>query len=161
MSPADLIRELELTPHPEGGYFRETYRAPQHDPQGRAAATLIYFLLLQGQVSKLHRIDADESWHLYLGGPLLIHELDPAMPQAPPRTTVLGRELARGERPQHVVPAGCWFGAELAPGAQFALVGCGVAPAFEFAKFELATRDGMLAHFSDAAAPLILRLTAV
>jgi len=161
MSPSDLIRDLDLAPHPEGGYFRETYRAAHQDAQGRAASTLIYFLLLPGQVSKLHRIDADESWHLYLGGPLLIHELDPAMPQAPPRTTLLGRELARGERPQHVVPAGCWFGAELAPGAEFALVGCGVAPAFEFTKFELATRAAMLARFGGAAAPLILRLTAV
>jgi predicted cupin superfamily sugar epimerase len=159
MSPSDLIRDLDLAPHPEGGYFRETYRAAQQDAQGRAASTLIYFLLLPGQVSKLHRIDADESWHLYLGGPLLIHELDPATPQAPPRTTRLGRELARGERPQHVVPAGCWFGAELAPGEGFALVGCGVAPAFDFARFELATREDMLARFSGAAAPLILRLT--
>lgn len=158
MLPSDLIRSLDLAPHPEGGYFRETYRAACVDAHGRAAATLIYFLLLRDQVSKLHRIDADESWHLYLGGPLLIHELDAAVPQTPPCTTVLGHELARGERPQHVVAAGRWFGAELAPAAEFALVGCGVAPAFEFAHFELASREAMLARFGGAS-ELIQRLT--
>ena len=86
-TPQDLIRELGLAPHPEGG-----------------------------QLSKLHRIDADEGWHLYLGGPLLIHELDDRLPDAPATTTGLGPDVARGERPQHVVPAGRWFGAELAPG---------------------------------------------
>jgi predicted cupin superfamily sugar epimerase len=156
VSPADLIQTLQLSPHPEGGYFRETWRAAQLDAAGRAASTLIYFLLLQGQVSKLNRIDADESWHLYLGGPLLIHELDPATAAA--RTTVLGRALERGERPQHVVPAGCWFGAEPAPGAPFALVGCAVAPGFEFDHFELAQRGQLLPRF-ESARPLIERLT--
>lgn len=157
-TPQDLIRELALEPHPEGGYFRETYRAESHDASGRAASTLIYFLLLRGQVSKLHRIDADEGWHLYLGGPLLIHELDERAPDAPPRVTPLGLDLMHGERPQHVVMAGRWFGAELAPTAEFALVGCSVAPAFEFAKFELAARAALRTRFT-AAAALIDRLT--
>jgi uncharacterized protein len=109
-------------------------------------------------VSKLHRIDADEGWHLYRGGPLWIHELDETQPDQPPRMTVLGTEMSRGERPQHVVPAGRWFGAELAPQAEFALVGCSVAPAFEFAKFELADRSKLQSRFSGAAA-LIERLT--
>ena len=156
MLPVDLIQTLQLAPHPEGGWFRETYRAAQQDAAGRAASTLIYFLLLPGQVSKLHRIDADESWHLYLGGPLLIHELDPATAAA--RTTVLGSALERAERPQHVVPAGCWFGAEPAPGAPFALVGCAVAPGFEFDHFELAQRGQLLPRF-ESARPLIERLT--
>lgn len=156
--PEALIRALDLAPHPEGGWFRETYRAAHCDATGRAASTLIYFLLARGQVSKLHRIDADEGWHLYLGGPLLIHELDEAMPDAPPHTTVLGTDLLRGERPQHVVPGGRWFGAELVPGAEFALVGCSVAPAFEFAHFELGARDALQQRFRSAAA-LVARLT--
>lgn len=157
-TPQDLILELGLAPHPEGGFFRETYRATSCDASGRAASTLIYFLLLRGQVSKLHRIDADEGWHLYLGGPLLIHEIDDRLADAPATTTKLGPDVARGERPQHVVPAGRWFGAELAPGAAFALVGCSVAPAFEFAKFELADPIVLRSRFPGAAA-LIDRLT--
>jgi hypothetical protein len=156
--PDLLIRTLGLEPHPEGGWFRETYRAAQRDAGGRAASTLIYFLLRRGQVSKLHRIDADEGWHLYQGGPLLIHELDRTQPEAPPRSTRLGTDVARGERPQYLVPAGRWFGAELAPEAAFALVGCSVAPAFEFARFELARRDALQQQFRGAAA-LIERLT--
>jgi hypothetical protein len=156
VSPADLIQTLQLSPHPEGGWFRETYRAAQQDAAGRAASTLIYFLLLPGQVSKLHRIDADESWHLYLGGPLLIHELVTETGAA--QTTVLGRALEHGEQPQHVVPAGRWFGAVLAPGASFALVGCVVAPGFEFDRFELARREQLLPRFA-AVTGLIERLT--
>lgn len=156
--PQDLIRELGLTPHPEGGFFRETYRAEHCDAGGRSASTLIYFLLLRGQVSKLHRIDADEGWHLYLGGPLWVHELDEGAPDAPPTSTTLGTDVSRGERPQHVVRAGRWFGAELAPQAEFALVGCSVAPAFEFSRFELAERATLRARFTGAAA-LIERLT--
>ena len=157
-TPQDLIRELRLEPHPEGGYFRETYRAATCDASGRAASTLIYFLLLRGQVSRLHRIDADEGWHLYLGGPLLIHELDERAPAAPPQTTMLGADVALGQRPQHIVMAGRWFGAELAPQADFALVGCSVAPAFEFGNFELADRAALQPRFTGAAA-LIERLT--
>lgn len=153
-----LVRELDLRPHPEGGYYRETYRAVQLGADGRAVSTMIYFLLPQGQVSRLHRIDADEAWHLYLGGPLEIYELDERDPLAPPRITTLGTGLARGERPQHLVPAGRWFGAEPAPGAAFALVGCTVAPGFEFAQFELADRARLSALFPDARA-LIKRLT--
>lgn len=153
-----LVRELDLRPHPEGGYYRETYRAAHVGADGRAASTMIYFLLPKGQVSRLHRIDADEGWHLYLGGPLEIYELDPHEPDAPPRITTLGTNLARGERPQHVVPAGRWFGAEPAPGADFALVGCTVAPGFEFARLELGDRTRLSALFPDVRA-LIKRLT--
>jgi hypothetical protein len=158
LPPIDLVRELGLQPHPEGGYFRETYRAAAHDANGRAASTLIYFLLLRGQVSRLHRIDADEGWHLYLGGPLLIHELDESAPDAPPVTTRLGVRIDAGERPQHVVRTGRWFGAELADEAEFALVGCSVAPGFEFAHFELAERARLLRACPGGAA-LIERLT--
>ena len=157
-SVAELVRALQLEPHPEGGYFRETYRSSRVDARGRSASTLIYFLLAAGQVSKLHRIDADEGWHLYLGGPLEIYELDDDEPEAAPRVTTLGRDVNNGQRPQHVVPAGRWFGAAPAAGALYALVGCSVAPAFEFRAFELAERSRMLERFP-AHRDLVLRLT--
>lgn len=147
---AALVEALDLVPHPEGGWYRETYRAAARDAQGRAASTAIYFLLADGQVSRLHRIDADEGWHLYLGGPLYIHEIDPARPGAPATVTRLGTDLNAGERPQHLVPAGRWFGASLAVGARYALVGCTVAPGFDFACFELGDRDALLQAFPQA-----------
>jgi hypothetical protein len=153
-----LIRTLDLQPHPEGGYFRETYRTATRRPGERAASTLIYFLLPQGHVSRLHRIDADESWHLYLGGPLEIFEFDESDPTTAPSVTALGTRLDRGERPQHVVPAGRWFGAAPSADTPYALVGCGVAPGFEFSKFELAERTALLERFP-AARDLVLRLT--
>jgi hypothetical protein len=153
-----LVRALALEPHPEGGYFRETYRSGRLDAGGRAAATMIYYLLPQGQVSRLHRIDADEGWHLYLGGPLEIFEFDQRDPGAGPRITVLGRNLVQGECPQHLVPAGRWFGAALRPGVPYALVGCTVAPGFEFSSFELGSRVELGARFP-AALELIRRLT--
>jgi len=153
-----LVRQLDLKPHPEGGYYRETYRAAPVGADGRAASTMIYFLLPKGQVSRLHRIDADEGWHLYLGGPLEIYELDEREPDEPPRITTLGTNLDRGERPQHVVLAGRWFGAEPAPEAAYALVGCTVAPGFDFARFELGDRTRLSALFPDVRA-LIKRLT--
>jgi predicted cupin superfamily sugar epimerase len=145
-----LIRTLDLRPHPEGGYFRETYRSASRDADGRCAATMIYFLLTRGQVSRFHRIDADEGWHLYLGGPLEIYELDEEQPEASPRVTVLGTRMESGEQPQHLVPAGRWFGASLARGVSYALVGCTVAPGFEFSAFELGDRDVLAARFPRA-----------
>lgn len=154
---ADLVRDLHLLPHPEGGFFRETYRAAQRLDSGRAVATTIYFLLPAGQVSRLHRIDADEGWHHYLGGTLEIFELDEADPSRQ-HVTRLGKDLRNGEVPQHVVPAGRWFGAAPAPAAPYALVGCTVAPGFEFARFELGDRARLLAQFP-AAASTVQRLT--
>lgn len=154
-----LIRELRLDAHPEGGFFRETWRSSVVDARGRAAGTLIYFLLPQGHVSRLHRIDADEGWHLYSGGPLEIYEFDEADPGDALRVTTLGTDLARGERPQHVVPAGRWFGAACATGTDYALVGCSVAPGFEFARFELGNRSELETRFAQHRA-LIRRLTA-
>lgn len=153
-----LIRELSLLPHPEGGFYRETYRSPTLDDRGRPAATMIYFLLVQGHVSRLHRLDADEGWHLYLGGPLDIYELDEHDADSALRITTLGTDLARGERPQHIVPAGRWFGAAPAARAAYALVGCSVAPGFDFAKFELGERSSLTERFPSAR-ELIHRLT--
>ena len=153
-----LIRELGLAPHPEGGWFRETYRSAQLDPHGRAASTLIYFLLARGQHSRLHRIDADEGWHLYRGGPLEIFELDDTSRGGSLNVMRLGVDIEHGERPPHVVPAGRWFGAALPDGIDYALVGCSVAPGFEFSCFELAERRDLLARFP-AHRALIERLT--
>jgi hypothetical protein len=101
-------------------------------------------LLEAGQCSRLHRIQADEVWHFYTGDPLLVVEIDPA---GQLKTTALGGVAAEGALYQHVVPAGAWFGATLAEGGRFALVGCTVAPGFDFADFELADRAALLAEY--------------
>ncbi len=149
----DIVRQLGLQPHPEGGYFRETYRASESIPaQGldrryggsRAASTAIYYLLEAGQRSALHRLRSDEIFHFYAGDPLRIIEITP---DGRLTETLLGADLAAGGIPQHVIPAGAWFGALPAEGGRFALVGCTVAPGFDFADFELAETVALLAAF--------------
>jgi predicted cupin superfamily sugar epimerase len=128
-----IIDMLGLRPHPEGGHFTETFRdAPGSD--GRAASTAIYFLLARGERSHWHRVDASEAWHFYAGDPLTLEiaEIDSVRP----REVVLGNDLEAGARPQFVVPAGHWQAAQT-QGA-WSLVGCTVAPGFEFSGFELA-----------------------
>lgn len=157
LSAADLIAQLKLEPHPEGGFYRETYRAPvlisegelaPHFKGARAFSTAIYFLIPAGGRSRLHRIKSDEIWHFYAGDPLKIVEITP---NGVLKETKLGLNLAQSEIPQYMVSAGHWFGAE-ATGENFTLVGCTVAPGFEFADFELAERDRMLKEFPRAAA---------
>lgn len=153
----ELIAAYKLIPHPEGGYFAESYRAAQSvaTPRGdRPASTAIYFLLPAGTKSRLHRIKSDEVWHFYLGGPLRIVEISP---DGTTRETILGPDLAAGHKLQHVVPAGAWFGAYPEPNTPYALVGCTVAPGFDFQDFELAEREALLKAYP-AAAPLIERL---
>lgn len=149
-----LIEALGLIPHPERGFYAETYRAgtrvsaASHGGE-RSASTAIYFLITAEQpVTSLHRLKSDEVFHLYEGGPLEIVRLF-----ADGRSDVarLGLDLAAGERPQVVVPAGTWFGTELAAGASHCLVGCTVAPGFEFADFELAEGPELAARFPAAA----------
>ena len=121
------VQQLGLTAHPEGGWFRETYRAVQTievNGQSRSASTGIYFLLESGQVSHLHRIDADELWHHYEGHCLRIHVFD-AQGYRALRLGPLGDGDAH---PQHWVPAGAWFGAEVVGADGHTLVGCTVAP---------------------------------
>jgi predicted cupin superfamily sugar epimerase len=130
---ADIIRRLDLKPHPEGGHYRETFRDPRTDAAGRAASTLIYFLLDVGEVSEWHRIDAVEVWHYYAGAPLVL-TVSPNGHDAEARH--LGPDLDAGQVPQLVVPAGAWQTAT-SLGA-WTLVGCSVAPGFSFAHFELA-----------------------
>jgi predicted cupin superfamily sugar epimerase len=158
------IRTLGLTPHPEGGFFRETYRADEgiasaHLPArfagDRPFATAIYFLLEGRQTSRLHRLRSDEVWHFHVGGPLVV---DSIAPDGAATRAVLGAAVEAGQVFQHVVPAGHWFGAALERAESYALVGCTVAPGFDFAELELAHRDALVAQFPHHRA-LIERLT--
>lgn len=146
LAPSELIDLLHLIPHPEGGHYRETYRASEqvNTPRGpRAASTAILFLLAAGERSCWHRIASDEAWHHHGGDGLVIHELDQ---EGTARSTLLGLELSTGQRPQHVVPAGSWFAAEPLPGSSWSLVSCTVAPGFDFADFELASQVQLDPH---------------
>lgn len=129
----EVVRRMELKPHPEGGFYRETYRDPATSAEGRAVSTAIYYLLGLGDVSEWHRVDAAEVWHYYAGAPLVI-TLSPNGHDAEARR--LGPDLLRGQAPQIVVPAG-WWQTATSLGA-WTLVGCTVAPGFDFAGFELA-----------------------
>jgi len=132
LSAADVIRLLGLAPHPEGGHYRETFRDAATDGSGRAASTAIYFLLAAGEVSRWHRVDAAEGWHWHAGASLVL-----MIAEAGRRREVrLGTDLVGGERPQAMVPAGAWQ--QAASLGAWTLVGCTVAPGFEFAGFELA-----------------------
>ncbi|REE17202.1 hypothetical protein B0G71_0142 [Paraburkholderia sp. BL27I4N3] len=159
----ELIRRLELKPHPEGGFFSETYRSVERvirdkesgSAHTRSASTAIYYLLCDGAHSAWHRIKSDEVWHFYAGEPLLVHVLDEMGALV---THKLGNALTHADAVfQAVVPAGLWFAAECADPAAFALAGCTVAPGFEFSEFELADVDALKARHSQHAA-LIARL---
>ncbi len=132
MDAEDVITLLELMPHPEGGHYREMFRDPPADG-GRGAVTSIYYLLRASEVSAWHRIDAVEIWHHYAGAAL---KLTVAAEDRTAKTHRLGQDLAAGERPQAVVPANAWQMARSL--GEWSLVGCTVAPAFDFEGFELA-----------------------
>jgi len=147
------IEKLQLIRHIEGGSYSSTYTAglvlPKEQlPEGfhgpRPASTAIYFLLDKNQFSAMHRIAADEVWHFYYGGPLQVYEID-----ASGQLTIhlLGNNPANNESFQCVVKAGSWFGAVPAPGTEYALVGCTVAPGFHFDDFELAERTALLQQY--------------
>jgi predicted cupin superfamily sugar epimerase len=152
LTAEDVIRLLDLKPHPEGGYFRETFRDARAVEGKRSASTAIYFLLARAQRSHWHRVDAAEIWHWHAGAPLALEIAQASTPQitqviAPEAAAViahaarverivLGSDLAAGERPQAIVPAQAWQAAQSL--GDWTLVGCTVAPGFEFAAFELA-----------------------
>ena len=156
------IRTLSLLPHPEGGWFRETFRSAERVPGSalparfggeRSLSTSILYLLAAGEHSRFHRLQADELWWhhggQHGGGAMRLHLLGAGG----------ARQIELGSiAPQVVIPHGTWFAAEPAPGAAFALVGCGVSPGFEFADFELAQRDALLAEHP-AQRDLVLRFT--
>lgn len=159
-----LIAKLKLQPHPEGGWYRETYRAAESLPQNalpgrfdgrRSLATAIYFLLNSESFSALHRIKSDEQWHFYSGSSLTVHVIHPDGRYA---LIKLGKNLAQGETFQAVVPHGCWFGATVDTPDSYVLVGCSVAPGFDFADFEMADRESLSKEFPQHAT-LIARLT--
>lgn len=132
-----LIERLDLAPHPEGGWYKETWRAPHADGQ-RPASTAIHFLLERGQRSHWHRVDADEIWLWHAGDPLRLHLA--ARDAGPTRTVIMGPRIGYGHSMQEVVPAGYWQAADPDPTgpAGYALVSCVVAPGFDFGGFELA-----------------------
>ena len=133
LTAAEIVRLLDLKPHPEGGHFRETFRDTRIVETNRAASTAIYFLLARGERSHWHRIDAAEVFHWYAGAPL---RLEIAPESGARQRVTLGSNLAAGERPQAVVPAHTWQAGESL--GDWTLVGCTVAPGFELATFELA-----------------------
>jgi uncharacterized protein len=153
-SAAYWVEKYQMQAHPEGGYFTETYRAAGQIPQAalpeafagdRSFSTAIYFLLEGHHFSALHRIQADELWHFYAGDPLEVFVIYPDSGRL--EIIRLGPDPEAGEVFQAMVPAGTWFGSKPAAGAAYSLVGCTVAPGFDFADFELAERNTLLGEF--------------
>ena len=151
---AELISLYRLQPHPEGGFFNETYRsigvykgllAPFKGE--RSYSTAIVFLIPKNVTSALHRIASDEVWHFYLGGPLTLIQITP---QGQVETITLGADVLKGQLLQHVVPAGHWFGACSVDGSDYSFVGCTVSPGFDFADFEMGKREDLLRMFPGA-----------
>lgn len=150
------IEKLHLLPHPEGGHFRETYRArevivkdalPKRFKGDRVFSTCIYYLLNRQEYSAFHAIKQDEIWHFYEGSSLTIHIIDRGGNYS---AVKLGRDLESGEAPQAVVRAGCWFAAAVNNIDGYALVGCcTVAPGFDFADFEMADRNTMIERYPE------------
>jgi hypothetical protein len=160
----NIIRTLQLNPHPEGGYFRETYRSEaviSREELGvkfsgkRNFSTCIYFLLTSESFSAFHRIVQDEAWHFYDGSPLSLHMISPGGEYS---SVIIGRNFEKGEVPQFVVPGGTWFAAEVAREDSFALLGCTVSPGFDFGDFELGGRKELMELFPDLR-EIILRMS--
>lgn len=149
---AFYIKYLDLKPHPEGGYYKETYRSDGIIPataltkilSERVYSTAIYYLLEQRAFSAFHRIKSDECWHYYAGDTLLIHVFHN---DGVYDCIQLGSAIDKGETLQYVVPANTWFSAECAPKGRFILTGCTVAPGFDFADFEMADKHQLLKQF--------------
>jgi len=147
------IDRLRLSPHPEGGYFRQTYRAaleietealPRAFAGSRAVSTAIYFLLDGDNFSAFHRLKSDEMWHFYAGGALVLEVIDARGERS---SILLGGDPEAGEVFQAVVKAGCWFGSRVRDAGTFALVGCTVAPGFDFADFEMGKREELVREY--------------
>lgn len=146
---SNYIETLQLEPHPEGGYFKETYRSElqyiQKDlPTKRNISTGIYFLITKGNFSAFHRIKSDEMWHFYDGDPLLVHIIHP---NGKYEVLKVGLNMQNNEKPQGVVPAGAWFASETL--GDFSLVGCTVAPGFDFEDFKLGQASHLEAEFPE------------
>jgi len=156
MNAQEIISHYGMRPHPEGGFFRRTYEAPQtlsaeEMPCGftgpRPVSTAILFLLEQGQYSRLHRIRQDELWHFHLGGPLRLACIDT---HGHPREVLLGPDILAGQHVQFPIPGGCWFGATPAPGSPFTLVSCTVAPGFAMEDLHFASAEELTQRYPSA-----------
>lgn len=161
LTATQIIDQLQLKPHPEGGFFSETFRAPPlpialPERGERSASTAIYFLLRAADFSALHVVSSDEVWHHYCGDALELHCFDASQRH---RRVLLGAGLLAGERPQHVVQSGELQGARVSPGPHgFALCGCTVAPGFDFADFRMPVRAELQALLPEHA-ELVMELT--
>lgn len=153
LTALQLIRQYNLQPHPEGGWYKETYRSNEHIPAGvlparfngeRAFSTAIYFLLERGNFSAFHRIKSDECWHFYAGDPLLIYIFQP---DGALTVVQLGQDISAGQVFQFTVPANCWFASQPAEKSRFCFAGCTVAPGFDFSDFEMADSNALTALF--------------
>lgn len=154
MSTAEqLVSYYNLQPHPEGGWYTQTYKSKEYIVAGslperfagdRPFSTAIYFLLKQGNFSAFHRIKSDECWHFYEGGPLEVFML---LPDGKLDIVTLGNDISKDQYYQFVVPAGCWFASRAAAGSQYSFVGCTVAPGFDFDDFELADANKLVSEF--------------
>lgn len=149
----ELINNLNLQPHPEGGYFKEVYRSQEFISENelgdlyrgnRNYCTSIYFLITSDQFSSFHRIKQDEIWHFYDGSPLKLHVITP---EGEHSEHLIGRDIANGEVPQFVVSGGCWFGAEVIEPNSFSFIGCTVSPGFDFTDFELGNKRQLATLF--------------
>ena len=157
------IEALRLVPHPEGGYFRQTYKSDlvisrenlPEIPGPRAASTAIYFLLEGENFSAFHRLRSDEMWHFYAGSPLVVHVISP---EGDYSTILLGNDAECGQVFQAVVRAGSWFASHVRDWKGWALVGCTVAPGFEFEDFEMGSREQLVREYPQHA-HLITRLS--
>lgn len=149
----NLVQQFNMLPHPEGGYYKETYRSaeiinkdalPTRFGGTRYFSTAIYFLLEKGNFSAFHKIKSDECWHFYAGQSLLVYVLQP---NGSLDLIRVGNNIVAGETFQYVVPANCWFASEPAPESDFSFVGCTVAPGFDFEDFELAKAEELVQLF--------------
>ena len=139
-----LIEKLELLPHPEGGFYKETYRSNETIASAnRQLMTSIYFLLTSNNVSKFHRIKSDEIWFFHSGSPLIVHVLD----EKGHTENLVGLDIQKGELPQFMVPKNTIFGSSVRGENSYSLVSCVVAPGFDFADFELFTKEDLLPLF--------------
>ena len=151
---AELVESLELKPHPEGGFYKETYRSVLKNEEEQSLMTSIYFLLTSDSPSHFHRIQSDEHWYFHEGNPLSIHLLtDEGL-----ETIQLGLDLAKNQTPHALVEGNTIFGSEIQAADGYALVSCVVSPGFDFSTFELFTKEDLLPEFNDHSA-LIERLT--
>lgn len=148
------IDQLDLKAHPEGGFYRETYRSNDLIPIGtfdrfpylRNTSTAIYFLLPSEKISAFHRILSDELWFFHAGSSLLIHSLDNVSGL---QTHRLGLDIEKGDQPQITIPAQCWFGSEVEDPESYSLVSCTVAPGFDFTDFEMAKREKLSEEYPE------------